>query len=205
MNKQLLIDTIPFELSPQVLNEALEGVKDGKPFLVKGILQRAESKNQNGRVYPRSTLEREAQKYNEEFVKERRALGELDHPNSEVVNLKNASHNIIELHWDGNDLIGTLEVLSTPVGNILKELFRSNIRVGISSRGLGTIKKLSENTDQVQDDYSLVSFDICSNPSTRGAFLFPQEALTEGIILNPLTNKWEQVENIIQDIFTEMN
>lgn len=206
MEKQLLIDVMAFEPSKQTLTEALTGTG---PFIVKGILQRAEAKNQNGRVYPFETLVREAKKYNETFVKERRALGELDHPQDQVVNLKNVSHNIIELHWEGKDLMGTLEVLSTPSGNILKELFRSNIRVGISSRGLGTIKKLSEGLDQVQDDFELISFDIVSNPSTQGAFMFPADTNTikEGVCLTkiPTKSRWVTAESIVQDIFSEMN
>jgi hypothetical protein len=127
--------------------------------------------------------------------------------NSQVVNLKNVSHNVIEMHWEDKDLMGTVEVLSTPSGNILKELFRSNIRLGISSRGLGTVKKISEGLDQVQDDFELIAFDFVSNPSTRGAFMFPQSSLTEGVNLvkNPINNKWVTAEIIIQDIFNELN
>lgn len=208
-DRKLLIDVMTFEPLKQSLTEALEG---SGPFTVKGILQRAEAKNQNGRSYPFSTLQREAQKYNESFIKERRALGELDHPESQVVNLKNVSHNVIEMHWEGKDLMGTVEVLSTPSGNILKELFRSNIRLGISSRGLGTIKKISEGLDQVQDDFELIAFDFVSNPSTRGAFMFPtggefslQEGVVSHMVKNPLTDKWVTAETIIQDIFSELS
>jgi hypothetical protein len=203
--KQLLIDVMTFEPVKQTLVESLTGTG---PFVVKGILQRAEAKNQNGRTYPMHTLQREAQKYTENFIKERRALGELDHPESQVVNLKNASHNVIEMHWEGKDLMGTVEILSTPSGNILKELFRSNIRLGISSRGLGTIKKLSEGLDQVQDDFELIAFDFVSNPSTRGAFMFPtgsEVSLQEGVVRNPVNGKWVTAETIIQDIFSELS
>lgn len=204
MEKKLLIDIITFEPLKQTLAEALTG---SGPFVVKGILQRAEATNQNGRSYPLSTLQREAQKYTDNFIKERRALGELDHPESQVVNLKNVSHNVIEMHWEGKDLMGTVEVLSTPSGNILKELFRSNIRLGISSRGLGTIKKISESVDQVQDDFELIAFDFVSNPSTRGAFMFPSTSLNEGVkqvLQNPINGKWVTAESIIQDIFNEI-
>lgn len=206
--KKLLINVMTFEPLRQTLSESLTGTG---PFIVKGILQRAEATNQNGRSYPFHTLKRESAKYDEHFIKERRALGELDHPESQVVNLKNVSHNVIEIHWEGKDLMGTVEVLSTPSGNILKELFRSNIRLGISSRGLGTIKKLSEGVDQVQDDFELIAFDFVSNPSTRGAFMFPagsEVSLQEGVnhkVKNPLTNKWVTAESIIQDIFSELN
>jgi hypothetical protein len=207
MNKQLLIDVMSFEPQRDVLMESIKNIASGRPFIVKGILQRAEIKNQNGRIYPKSTLMREVQKYNDEFVKERRALGECDHPNSEIVNLKNASHNVVELHWEGNDLIGTIEILPTPSGNILKSLFEANIRLGVSSRAMGSLKKISENAEMVNDDLSLVCFDYVSNPSVRGAFTFPsdQQTLSEGtIVKNPITNKWEQVETIIQDIFNEI-
>ena len=120
--KPLLVECLTFECPKDVLNEALSG---SGPFIVKGVLQRANVKNQNGRVYLKDTLLREAAKYDDEFIKERRALGELDHPESSVVNLQNVSHNVIEMHWEADDLVGTIEVLPTPNGNILKELFKA--------------------------------------------------------------------------------
>jgi len=206
MEKKLLIDTMTFEPIPEVLNESINDTTGRKPFIVKGILQRAESKNQNGRIYPYQTLFREAKHYMDTCVKERRAVGECDHPNSEVVNLKNASHNIIDMHWEGNDLLGTIEILSTPSGNILRELFKSNIRVGISSRSMGSLKKISEGVDMVNDDLTIVCWDFCSTPSVQGAFVYPdQQTLSEGLIYNKITNKWENVENIIRDIFEEIS
>ena len=155
MSKQILVDYIPFEISRDMINESIKE-NDGR-LVVKGVLQRAEAKNQNGRVYPRETLMREAKKYSEIQIKERRALGELDHPDSSVVNLNNASHNILEMHWKGDDLVGTVEVLGTPAGNILKELFKSGIKLGISSRGLGSVKEIHEDdTVEVQPDLSLI-------------------------------------------------
>ena len=137
-------------------------------LIVKGVLQRAESKNQNGRVYPKETLVREAKKYAQVQVKERRALGELDHPDSSVVNLNNVSHNILEMHWSGDDLEGTVEVLGTPAGNILKELFKSGIKLGISSRGLGSVEEIHESDGhepvvKVQPDFELIAFDFVSS------------------------------------------
>src|SRR5260221_82720 len=166
-DKQLLINTISFEFIKDNLFE--ETTRDpGRKLVVKGVLQRAGITNQNGRVYSKEVLVREGRKYEENFIKERRAIGELDHPESSVVNLQNVSHNVVEMHWEGEDLVGTIEVLPTPNGNILRELFRSNIRLGISSRGLGTIKKgVNENAaDVVQDDFELIAFDFVSNPST---------------------------------------
>ena len=152
MNKQILVDYIPFEVSPQQINESIN--ENNGRLVVKGVLQRAEAKNQNGRVYPKDTLVREAEKYSSVQIKERRALGELDHPDSSVVNLNNVSHNVLEMHWKGNDLVGTVEVLGTPAGNILKELFKSGIKLGISSRGLGSVKDINEDdTVEVQPDF----------------------------------------------------
>ena len=205
-NKQLLVDCITFEFIKDNLFESAANDPTRK-LSVKGILQRAGAKNQNGRVYPKEVLVREAQKYAENLIKERRAMGELDHPESSVVNLKNVSHNVLEMHWEGDDLVGTVEILSTPSGNILKELFRSNIRLGISSRGLGTVKKdMREKVDLVQDDFELIAFDFVSNPSTRGAFMFPSGNLNENanMVRNPITNQWEKVENIVRDILTEI-
>lgn len=203
--KQLLVEVQTFRADPIMLRESLE--KPNAPFRVKGILQRANMLNQNGRVYPKEILVREAQKYADTFIKERRALGELDHPETAVVNLKNASHNILELHWQGDDLLGTVEVLTTPSGNILRELFRSGINVGISSRALGSLNRVSESKAVVGEDLELIAFDFVSNPSTPGAFMFPQESLQEGVrkIKNPVTNKWEPVHKIVRDILDQMN
>jgi hypothetical protein len=112
------------------------------------------------------------------------------------------------MHWEGDDLIGTVEVLPTPNGNILKELFKANIRLGISSRGLGTVNKsMNEDADVVQDDFELIAFDFVSNPSTRGAFMFAAGNLQEGVrsaVQNPINQKWERIENIVRDILTEI-
>ena len=173
--KQVIVDYIPFQITPQQINEAMKE-NNGK-LVVKGVLQRAEAKNQNGRVYPRNILVRESKKYDENFVKQNRALGELDHPDSSVVNLQNVSHNVKEMHFEGDNLVGTVEILTTPSGNILRELFKNGIKLGISSRGLGSVEVVREsNGDQVSkvgDDFELIAFDFVSNPSTHGAFLHP--------------------------------
>jgi len=198
MNKQLLVDVRPFDISTDKINESISE-NNGK-LIVKGVLQRAESKNQNGRVYPREVLLKEVSKYLQEQVTERRALGELDHPESSVVNLNNASHNVIEMHWDGDDLLGTVEVLSTPAGNILKELFKSGIKLGISSRGLGSVETIKEDgqgeedTVEVQPDFELIAFDFVSNPSTQGAFMRP---VNEGVEKQKPESKIESIINSI--------
>jgi hypothetical protein len=200
--KQVLIDILPFEFKKTSLNESL---KDGKLY-VTGVLQRADAKNQNGRVYPEDVLKREAEKYMQNFVKQRRAMGELDHPESSVVNLKNVSHNIVDMGWENKDLVGTVEILPTPSGNILKDLLQSGILLGISSRGLGSVKKdMREGADVVQDDFDLIAFDFVSNPSTQGAFMYPQGKINEGVdqhrtIINPYNN----VERIIHNILSEL-
>jgi hypothetical protein len=205
MSKQILVDYIPFEVTPQQINESLS--KNGK-LIVSGILQRADAKNQNGRIYPAETLMREAKKYSQVQIKERRALGELDHPESSVVNLNNVSHNILEMHWKGKDLVGTVEVLGTPAGNILKELFKSGIKLGISSRGLGSVEEMNEgegDTVEVQPDFELIAFDFVSNPSTHGAFMAPGK-MNESVNENVGTRNGKcchdcKIEDIINDIF----
>ena len=208
MSKNLLVDYIPFEISPQQINESMKN-NNGR-LVVKGVLQTAEAKNQNGRVYPKDTLMREAGKYAKVQIAERRALGELDHPDSSVVNLNNVSHNVLEMHWKGDDLVGTVEVLGTPAGNILKELFKSGIKLGISSRGLGSVEELGESdekgqqTVKVKDDFELIAFDFVSNPSTHGAFLSPtnEGKLNEGVGTRNGTCCHDcLIEDIINDIF----
>jgi hypothetical protein len=198
--KDLLVDYITFDISPETINESME--KNNGRLLVKGVLQRADAKNQNGRVYPKDILIREAKKYSEINIKERRALGELDHPDSSVVNLNNASHNITEMHWDGNDLVGTVEILSTPSGNILKELFKCGIKLGISSRGLGSVKTLGEGEVEVQPDFELIAFDFVSNPSTHGAFLRPSN-MNESVDVTIKSNKYIHINRLITDILTD--
>ena len=195
--KQLLVDYIPFQVTPQMINESLS--KNGGRLLVSGVLQRADAQNQNGRRYPKPVLMREAKKYLDINVKESRALGELDHPDSTVVNLNNVSHNVVDMSWKGNDLIGTVEVLSTPAGNILKELFKAGIKLGISSRGLGSVKELREGGVEVQDDFELIAFDFVSNPSTHGAFLSP---INESVNRNVSIDSYATVNKLITEIIS---
>jgi len=193
--KQLIVDYLPFEIKPEQISESISE-NNGK-LVVRGVLQRAEAENQNGRVYPREILHREAKKYTKEFIKERRAMGELDHPDSSVVNLQNVSHNIKEMHWEGDNLLGTVEVLSTPSGNILKELFKSGIKLGISSRGMGSVETVNEDdrqVTQVQPDFELIAFDFVSNPSTHGAFMRPVNESVQH------TSPEKSIERIVNDI-----
>ena len=201
MSKQLLVEYTTFEVTPQQINESLNK-NDGK-LIVNGVLQRAEAKNQNGRVYPKDTLMREAKKYSDSFIAEKRALGELDHPDSGVVNLNNVSHNVLGMSWSGDDLVGTVEVLGTPSGNILKELFKSGIRLGISSRGMGSVKEVfseGDNTLEVQPDFELIAFYFVSNPSTHGAFLSP---VNESVTYTAKQNQYNNIDRLITDIIKD--
>ena len=186
------------------LNEqsgAAYGIPGG--YVVKGILQRAGAKNQNGRVYPKQILMRECQKYQKEYIDQHRALGELDHPESMVVNLNNVSHNILKIWWAGDDLLGAVQILDTPSGNILKSLFKAGITLGISSRGLGSVKELrNEGTVEVQEDFELICWDFVSNPSTQGAFMRPTN-MNESINNNIIKNKYTGVNGIITSILCE--
>ena len=181
-------------------------IRENKSLVVKGVIQRAEAKNQNGRIYPREILEREINKYAEGPIKERRALGELDHPESSVINLQNVSHNVTKVRMVGDDVYGEVEILSTPAGNILKELFRNGITVGISSRGMGSVQENGNGTVEVQDDFELLCFDFVSTPSTHGAFMKPAgralQELQEGKIQVP-SYKYTNVNNIIRDIICD--
>jgi hypothetical protein len=197
MGKQLLVDYTLFEVSSNEINESLTH-NDGK-LIVNGVLQRAESKNHNGRVYPRNVLMREAKKYSDSFIREKRALGELDHPDSSVVNLNNVSHNVLGMDWNGNDLVGKVEVLDTPNGKILKELFKAGIKLGISSRGMGSVKEImgeGEDTLEVQPDFELIAFDFVSNPSTQGAFMSPVNESVQKTVNTKYTN----IHSLILDI-----
>ena len=186
---QLLVDVTPFK---PTLRESKErpGV-----FEVEGVMQRASAENQNGRVYKKEILEREAKKYMDEFVKRGNAFGELDHPESPVVSLKNASHIVKDLYWKGDDLMGKVELLNTPAGNIVKEIIKAGHTIGISSRGTGSVQQTNEGTLEVQPDFELVCWDFVSNPSTHGAFMNPV-SLNEGKAVNKYTN----LDSIINDI-----
>jgi len=187
---QLLVDVTPFK---SVLRESK--TRPGV-FEVEGVMQRATAENQNGRVYAKPILERETKKYMEEFVKNGNAFGELDHPDKPVVELKNASHVVKDLWWDGDDLMGKVELLNTPAGNIVKEIIKAGHTIGISSRGTGSVQQTNEGHLEVQDDFELVCWDFVSNPSTHGAFM-NQVALQEGKVK---VSKYSNLDSIINDI-----
>jgi len=174
MSKQLLIDHIPFQVAKLTLTEAKSS--NGR-MILEGKLQAADTKNGNGRVYPEDVLRREVEKYIKGPIASNNAMGELDHPDSSVVNLSNVSHNIIKVWWEGNDVMGRLTLLNTPSGKIAMELVSAGIPLGISSRGMGSVKQLGE-TVEVQDDFELLCWDLVSVPSTPEAYVHPVGKLT---------------------------
>jgi hypothetical protein len=197
MSKQLLIEYQAFQPLQQSLTEA-KRLSNGN-MLVSGLVQASDKPNANKRIYPYETLRRQVEKYMAGPIKENRALGELDHPESSVINLKNVSHNITELWWDGKDLYGNIEILPTPSGNILRELFKNNITVGISSRAMGSVTPIGEGLVQVEDDLDLICWDFVSTPSTYGAYVRPvTPGLREG--LNRDVVQTSRVSQLISDI-----
>lgn len=200
MDKRLLIDSVGvLTVTPEQINESMD--KNNGKLILSGVMQRGDALNQNGRNYPMEVLKRESDKYKKVFISEKRALGELDHPDSSVVNLQNVSHNILDLWWEGKDLMGKLEILGTPSGNIAKELLKAGIRLGISSRGMGSVKQIGEGKVEVQDDFEIVCWDLVSNPSTQGAFMSP--TLNESVGIKK-SNKYSKVESLIGDIISVM-
>ena len=193
--KQLLIEHMPFKVDKLLVEQS---IKENKPLRVGCVIQRAGVKNHNGRIYEQKILEREIQKYIDGPVREKRALGELDHPESSVINLNNVSHNIVEVTMKGNDVHGVVEILTTPSGNILKELFRCGVTVGISSRGMGSVQENSDGILMVQEDFDLLCFDFVSTPSTPGAYMTP---MNEGV--NTSITDYTKVNNVIRDIICD--
>ena len=182
MSKQLILEYIPFKPFESLSESsgAAYGVPGG--VVVQGVLQRAGAKNQNGRIYPRTILERECNRYQQEYIDQHRALGELDHPESSVVNLNNVSHNVLKIWWKGDDLCGAVQILETPSGKILKELFKGVV--------------------EVQEDFELICWDFVSNPSTQGAFMRPTH-MNESVGKQSTANKYNKVNSIITSILCD--
>jgi len=163
-----LRECMVFENDLEILKERQE-LGDRNKYIVAGVLQRADAQNGNGRVYPYAILQREIENY-KQLVKERRALGELDHADESVISLKNVSHVITDIWMEGKDVKGKVEILETPAGETLRKLFEADIKIGISSRGLGSTRDQGGNV-LVEDDFQLICFDFVSDPSTQGAFM----------------------------------
>ena len=193
---KLLTEWAPFEYTKDMVTESKE-INGGK-IILKGILQKAETLNQNGRVYPKAILEREVRNY-QKFISENRALGECDHPDSSVVELKNASHIVKEAYMDGDICYGSVELLDTPAGKILQSLIESGVTLGISSRGVGSTRSDGEN-EVVQDDFQLICWDFVSEPSTPGAFMMSEGVEISRKDLNKHFTKSDRIDRIFNDI-----
>jgi hypothetical protein len=188
-NKQLLREWIPLDIDRK---ELLEQADAGKPITYKACLQRKDAKNRNGRVYPGNLLMREYDRY-ASIIKENQATGELDHPESNVINLKNVSHIVREQWWKENDWMGQVEILPTPSGDILKGLVLSNVTIGVSSRGLGSTKQESD-SQIVQPDFDLLCFDSVSTPSTHNAYIFKESFSIDNLYNNKNDSDQEILE-----------
>ena len=189
--KQVLVETQPFQVKPIQLTEGLKSPA-GNP-IVEGILATSGIKNGNGRYYAKDLWQREIDKY-EEVVKQNRATGELDHPDSSIINLKNVSHIIRDMWWDGDDVVGKIEILPTVSGNILKALIDNGVQVGVSSRGMGSLKQMGE-VLEVQDDFELLCWDFVSTPSNPGSYM---HLVKEGKEYS--TNSYGKVNSLLTDI-----
>jgi hypothetical protein len=177
-------------------------VSNGATYL-SGRIQAADTPNGNGRVYPKKVLETEIKNYLK-IVKDNRATGELDHPEDSVVNLKNVSHLMIDVWWQGNDVMGKMKVLDTPSGRILKDLMNAGVKLGISSRGLGTVKEGLHGHDVVEEDFQLICFDIVSEPSTAGAFVHPEEKREVSTFRTRMQeNKQNQIDSLFDRILRD--
>ena len=171
-------------------------VKSGGVIL-SGKLQEADVENGNGRQYPKKILEREIKNY-QKLVEENRALGELDHPETSVVELKNVSHSVTKVWWEGNNVMGKCKVLNTQSGNVLKELVNAGVKLGISSRGLGSVKE-SKGKTIVEDDFQLICFDFVSEPSTPDAYMMTE---AKDISLDNVYNKSDRINRILNEILS---
>jgi hypothetical protein len=184
------------EFEYEVIKE--EKVNGSTNLIVKGVIQRADTLNQNGRIYPKDILFKELENY-KKFVSERRAVGELDHADDPVVNLKNVSHLITDIWTDGSVVYGKIEILPTPMGNIARSLIESNVKVGISSRALGSVRSRGD-ADVVQDDLHLICWDLVSEPSTPGAFMMREAKEVDPRILDKIFSKTDRINRIANDI-----
>ena len=197
MERQLLVDYIPFHIAKLSLVESKNNTD--KRMRVRGKLQEADVKNGNGREYPRAILEREFKRYMDGPVKNKTSMGELDHPESSIVNLNNVSHLITEIWWEGNNVMGELILLNTPAGKIAQELVSTGIPLGISTRGMGSVKQIGESVE-VQDDFELLCADLVSIPSTPNAYMKPV-GLNESLQYNyNIKGKYVNINSLITEI-----
>jgi len=197
-DKKLLTEWTAFSYTTEMIKESRE--KNGGKIMMKGILQKAETLNQNGRVYPYSILEREVRNY-QKFIKESRALGECDHPESSVVELKKVSHIIREAHMDGDVCYGSVEILDTPMGKILQSLIESGVTLGISSRGVGSTKRDGD-MQVVQDDFQLICWDFVAEPSTPGAFMMAEAKKISEKDLKQTFTRSDRIDRVFNEVLS---
>ena len=200
-NLRLLTEWMPLKYDKQTISESKKS-NDGK-IMLRGILQRAETLNQNGRVYPKAVLEREIENY-QKLIRENRALGECDHPDTSVVELKNCSHIVREAYMDGDDVYGVIELLNTPTGKILQALVEAGVTAGISSRGVGSVRE-EKGQQIVQEDFQLICFDMVSEPSTPGAFMMNEGKKISQRELDKFFNKSDKIDRVFNDILSWEN
>jgi len=195
-NLKLLTEWWPLTIDATAINESK--LENNGKIMLKGPIQRADTLNQNGRIYPKSILEREVMNY-QKLIKENRALGECDHPDSSVVELKNVSHIVREAFMDGDTVVGKIEILDTPKGKIIQSLIESGITLGISSRGVGSTRRHGD-TQVVQDDFQLICFDMVSEPSTPGAYMLREGKSIDKKELDKFFTKSDKIDRIFNDI-----
>ena len=193
---KLLTEWTPLSYTVEMIKESKD--THGGKILLRGVLQKSDTLNQNGRIYPRAILEREVRNY-QKFIRENRALGECDHPDSSVVELKNASHIIREAYMEGDVCFGTVELLNTPSGKILQSLVESGVTLGISSRGVGSTRREGDSTI-VQEDFQLICFDMVSEPSTPGAFMMNEGKTVQPKDLDKFFTKSDRIDRIFNEI-----
>jgi len=196
--KQLLTEWCPINATKELISESRQ-LNDGK-IILKGPIQKSNTLNQNGRIYPKTILEREIMNY-QKLIQENRAMGECDHPDSSVVELKNVSHVVKEAYMQGDVVYGAIEILDTPSGKIIQSLIESGVTLGISSRGVGSTKRQG-NTQIVQDDFQLICFDMVSEPSTPGAFVLKEGKKVSDEEINQNFNKSDKIDRIFNKILT---
>ena len=205
MKRQLLTEF--FELCPDGICQDLlterekKEVVNGAVYLT-GRIQAADTPNGNSRVYPKKVLQKEIANY-EKIVKDNRATGELDHPDDSVINLKNVSHMIIDVWWQNNDVMGKIKVLDTPSGRTVKDLINAGVKLGISSRGLGSVNEDMNGKAVVQEDFQLICFDIVSEPSTPNAFIYPKNNVGRGVALTMRENVDRSIDNLFTKILRD--
>jgi hypothetical protein len=202
MNKELLIEHSLFTPTKKALSESTRNGSGN--MIVSGLVQACDKPNANKRIYPYETLRSQVDLYIKGPISENRALGELDHPESSIINLKNVSHNITRLWWQDKNLYGDIEILPTPSGNILRQLFSNNITVGISSRAMGTVTPIGEGLVKVEEDLDLICWDFVSTPSTFGAYVRPKDSLSESYNSINSNYKYDRANKMISDIICNM-